>query len=162
MVDQIQEILTTLPGRRDLSEIYEATGRRLAAGDAAFVADLGIALHSRATGADQVRQFRRAFAHVLRLLAVTPGRENVEQVLRLLTATGGRHVRYVASVLASSQAPGDLAVIFADGTAHVGGPRASLRNCARAWSTKWCFAACRSRTPGSPAGRHRRTGAAIR
>ena len=121
MVDQIQEILTTLPGRRDLSEIYEATGRRLAAGDAAFVADLGIALHSRATGADQVRPFRRAFAHVLRLLAVTPGRENVEQVLRLLAATGGHHVRYVASVLASSQAPGDLAVIFAGGAAHAGG-----------------------------------------
>ncbi len=128
-MDQIQEIVTALPGLRDLGEIYEATGRRLAAGDAAFVADLGIALHSRAAGTDQVRQFRRVFEHVLRLLAVTPGRENVEQTLRLLAATGGRtHARYVASVLASSQAPGDLAVIFAGGTAHAGGSE-ELRAC---------------------------------
>jgi Family of unknown function (DUF6183) len=120
-VDQIQEILTALPGLRDLGEIYAAADRRLAAGDAAFVADLGIAVQRGSAGADQVRPFRRVFEHALRLLAVTPGRENVEQALRLTTATGGRtHARYLASVLASSQAPSDLTVIFASGMAGAG------------------------------------------
>ena len=32
-MDQIQEILTALPGLRDLGEIYAAAERRLAAGD---------------------------------------------------------------------------------------------------------------------------------
>lgn len=129
-MDQIQEIVTALPGLRNPSEIYAAIDRRLAAGDAAFVADLGIALHSRAARADQVRPFRRAFDHVLRLLAVTPGRQNIGQALRLLAAAdGGRqHARYVASVLASSQAPDDLAVIFAGGAAHGGGSE-ELRAC---------------------------------
>ena len=128
-MDQIQEILTALPGLRDLGEIYPAADRRLAAGDAAFVADLGIAVQRGSAGANQVRPFRRVFEHVLRLLAVTPGRENVEQALRLTAATGGRtHARYLASVLASSQAPSDLAVIFARGMAGAGGSQ-ELRAC---------------------------------
>ena len=72
-VDQIQEIVTALPGLRDLSEVYETAGRRLAAGDAAFVADLGIVLHSQIGG-------RR------------PG-PAVSPCLRACPAVAGRHAR---------------------------------------------------------------------
>ncbi|MFI0448629.1 DUF6183 family protein [Actinomadura sp. 6N118] len=109
-MDQIEEILRRLPDLESVHEVWEIADRRLEAGDAAFVADLGIALHQ---AADRTWQFGSVFDHVLRLLATTPGRANVEQVVRLDAATGShRRTRYVASVLGSCQSPSDLAVIF--------------------------------------------------
>ncbi|MGW0178364.1 DUF6183 family protein [Nocardia sp. NPDC003345] len=102
----------------------------LARGEAAFVADLGIAL-AREYGADSTRkwQYRGVFDHLLRLLARTPGPENVAQALRLLTAVDARERhRYAASLLAAGQDLEDLGVVFAGGGSH-GGASEELRSC---------------------------------
>jgi hypothetical protein len=105
--------------------------RRFATGDADFLAELGMAIDEKfGSAAEEVWQYRSVFNHLLRLLAITPGQKNVEQVLRLVSTArpGGRERdRYVASLLASGHRPEDLAVVFAGG----GPSRASeeLRAC---------------------------------
>lgn len=114
---RIAEIVGGLPDRGNVTGIWKLVDDRLARGDASFVADLGIAL-AREYGADPMRtwQYRSVFDYVLRLLARTPGPENVAQVLRLLTAVDAPvpH-RYAASLLAAGQAPDDLGAVFAGG-----------------------------------------------
>jgi hypothetical protein len=64
MVDQVEQILATLPELTNLSGVWEMLDRRSAAGDAAFLAELGIALDERyGSAADQVRQYRSVFDH---------------------------------------------------------------------------------------------------
>jgi hypothetical protein len=132
MVDRIQQIVATLPELTDVNGVSEEAERRLAKGDTGFVAELGIALAERSgSAAGQVWQYRGVFDHLLRLLAITPGRKNVEQALRLVAAarSGGRDMdRYAASLLASAQRPKDLAVVFAEGNAP-GGAAEELRAC---------------------------------
>ncbi|OMI33527.1 Hypothetical protein SPAR_40949 [Streptomyces sparsogenes DSM 40356] len=108
--------MTSLPGLQRVTEVWEVADRRLARGDAAFLADLGIAL-AGAYGSDSGRiwQYRSVFDYLLRLLATTPGPENVAQALRLVSsaeAADGKLDRYTASLLASSQPGEELAVAF--------------------------------------------------
>ncbi|MFC4061579.1 DUF6183 family protein [Planomonospora corallina] len=131
MTDRIQEIVETLPLLEDVGGVCETAGRRLAEGDAAFLADLGIALSGRYASGTGIWQYRVVFDHLLRLLATTPGRGNVEQALRLVSGAGSPHrkpARYAASILASGQTPEDLAVVFA-GRSSVAGAGEELRAC---------------------------------
>jgi hypothetical protein len=132
VVDQIHKIVTTLPDLTDLRDVRKIARRRLARGNAAFVADLGIALARRyGAGADEMWQYRQIFDHLLRLLATTAGRENVAQAVRLVSATenGDRKLaRYAASLLAACQPPEDLAAAFYDRPVP-GGVSEELRAC---------------------------------
>ena len=132
MVDRVQQIVATLPELTDVSGVCEVAERRLAEADAAFVAELGIALAERDRSvAGQVWQYGHVFDHLLRLLATTPGQKNAEQALRLVAAARSA-VRnrdpYAASLLASGQRPEDLAVVFAGGGVP-GGASEELRAC---------------------------------
>ncbi|WP_405937105.1 DUF6183 family protein [Streptomyces sp. NBC_00726] len=116
MADHIQTIVTKLPGLESVTDVWETADRRLALGDAAFLADLGIAL-AGAYGSDAGRmwQYRSVFDHLLRQLAVTPGAGHVAEALRLVSSaeTADRGLdRYVASLLASSHPAEELAVAF--------------------------------------------------
>ncbi|MFG2142660.1 DUF6183 family protein [Streptomyces sp. NPDC048696] len=119
MADQIQKIVTGLPDLKDVTGVWAVADGRVAQGDAAFAADLGIALArtystGKATGG-QMWQFRSVFDHLLRLLATTAGPENVTQVLRLISldeVTSRKLDRYTASLLASSHEASDLAAAF--------------------------------------------------
>ncbi|MFI8300946.1 DUF6183 family protein [Streptomyces nigra] len=122
MSDRIQKIVTHLPDLKSVSEVCDTAEHRLAQGDATFVADLGIALAERyGSSATPIWQYRSVSNHLLRLLAMTPGPENVEQALRLLRAAsrGNRKVaRHAASLLADGQAAKDLGIVFAGGSSR--------------------------------------------
>jgi hypothetical protein len=121
MVDRVEQILATLQELTDVTGVYEVADRRLAQGDAAFVAELGIALAERhGSAADQVWQYESLFDHLVRMLTITPGQENVERALRLVAAAGSRGRngdRLLASLLAFGQPPEDLAMVFAEDSA---------------------------------------------
>lgn len=127
MADQIEKIVTGLPKLKNVTGVWQAADSRLAQGDAAFSADLGIALAKRyGRGGEQLWQYGSVFDHLLRLLATTPGPENVAQALRLVTSSeiGSRKLdRYTASLLASSHESKDLAAAF------TGGASEELRAC---------------------------------
>ncbi|CAM5501835.1 hypothetical protein STANM337S_03689 [Streptomyces tanashiensis] len=108
--------MTKLPGLKSVTDVWKVADRRLAQGDACFLADLGIAL-AGTYGSDPrpIWQYGSVFDHLLRLLATTPGPGNVSQALRLVSsaATADRKLdRYAASLLASSQPAEELAVAF--------------------------------------------------
>ncbi|WP_200423610.1 DUF6183 family protein [Streptomyces sp. Y2F8-2] len=115
MTDQIQEIVTGLPDLTEVTGVWAVVDGRVARGDAAFAADLGIAL-ARTYGTEgQIWQCRSVFDHLLRLLATTAGPENVTQALRLVSSaevTSRKLDRYTASLLASSHEATDLAAAF--------------------------------------------------
>ncbi|MEU6436582.1 DUF6183 family protein [Streptomyces albidoflavus] len=115
MTERIQEIVAGLPELKDVAGVCAVADERVARGDAAFAADLGVAL-ARAYGrAEPLWQYRSLFGHLLRLLATTAGPENVTEALRLVSspeaADRGRD-RHVASLLASCRRPEELAVVF--------------------------------------------------
>ncbi|WP_373561144.1 DUF6183 family protein [Streptomyces sp. OV198] len=68
-----------------------------------------------AAAVEQVREYERRLVHVVRVLALTPGRGSLVQLLRLLderrpsTAGSGLLPRFVASLLAEHQQVTDLA-----------------------------------------------------
>ncbi|GIJ22358.1 DUF6183 family protein [Micromonospora lutea] len=95
-----------------MTRIHELAERRLGAGDASFVADLGIALwHRYAAEAVSPWQFRSVFDRVLRLLTLTPG--VTDQAVRLVGGVQDRRTtRYAASLLASAHGTTDLGVVF--------------------------------------------------
>ncbi|GAT70881.1 hypothetical protein PS9374_06569 [Planomonospora sphaerica] len=131
MINQIQEIVETLPRLENVNGVRATAEHRLAEGDAAFLADLGIALDKRYASHPDMWQYRSVFDHLLRLLATSPGRGNVEQALRLVSGSGSRHrkpARYTASLLASNQTPEALTVVFAGG-GSVAGAGEELRAC---------------------------------
>ncbi|MFE9737035.1 DUF6183 family protein [Streptomyces sp. NPDC006477] len=116
MADRIQKIVTELPGLKSVTDVWKVADRRLAQGDAAFVADLGIAL-AGAYGSEPrpIWQYGSVFDHLLRLLATRPGPGNVRQALRLVSSMEAAHRRldhYTASLLASSQPAEKLAEAF--------------------------------------------------
>lgn len=105
-----------LPGLKSVTNIWKVAERRLAQGDASFLADLGIAL-AGTYGSDSrpIWQYGSVFDHLLRLLATTPGPGNVPQALRLVSSaqTADRKLdRYAASLLASSHPAEELAYAF--------------------------------------------------
>ncbi|WP_392972772.1 DUF6183 family protein [Streptomyces sp. LN245] len=115
MADQIQEIVAGLPELTDVTGVQTVVDGRVAQGDAAFAADLGIALARTYGTSGQMWQSRNILDHVIRLSATTAGPENVSQALRLLSSaevTSRKLDRYAASLLASSQKPTDLATAF--------------------------------------------------
>ncbi|MFG1994247.1 DUF6183 family protein [Actinoplanes sp. NPDC048988] len=92
----------------DVTGVWAVADRRLAAGDAAFVADLGIAVWRR-HGQDTPPpwQYRSVFDRTLRLLSLNPG--TLDQALRLIRVTAARRqTRYAASLLASAHSAGTL------------------------------------------------------
>jgi hypothetical protein len=115
VTDQIQKIVTELPDLKDVTGVWAVADGRVAQGDAAFAADLGIALARTYGSSGQTWQYRSVFDHLLRLLATTAGPENVAQALRLVSSieVGTRkRDRYTASLLASSHEGADLAAAF--------------------------------------------------
>ena len=118
----MQKIVTGLPKLKNVTGVWEAAESRFAQGDAAFCADLGIALAKEyGRGGEQMWQYRSVFDHLLRLLATTAGPENVAQTLRLVTSpeiSSRKLDRYTASLLASSNEPKDLASAFTRGASE--------------------------------------------
>ncbi|MET9896635.1 DUF6183 family protein [Streptomyces sp. NPDC006465] len=132
MSDRIQQIVTRLPDLKKVTEVWNTAERRLAQGDVAFVADLGIALANRyGSSAPQIWQYRSVFDRLLRLLTMAPGPEHVEQAVRLVSAAspGNRKLaRYAASLLAEGQTPDDLTFVFAGGSSRAAASE-ELRAC---------------------------------
>lgn len=116
MADRIQKIVTNLPGLKSVTGIWKTAERSLARGDAAFLADLGIALAGAyASEAGRIWQYGSVFDHLLRSLSTTPGPGNVAAALRLVSSTEAadrKLDRYAASLLASSHPVEELAVAF--------------------------------------------------
>ncbi|MEV3873279.1 DUF6183 family protein [Streptomyces sp. NPDC049906] len=115
MANQIQKIVAGLPGLTDVNDVEAVAEARVAQGDAAFAADLGIALAGAYGTEGEMWQYRSVFDHLLRLLATTGGPENAAQALRLISSdevTHGKWDRYAASLLASHHEATDLAAAF--------------------------------------------------
>jgi hypothetical protein len=131
MADRIREIVAGLERLKSVRGVWELAERaRLAEGDASFLADLGNALTKRyGSKHAEVWQYRSVLDRLLRLLATTPGRENVEQALRLTAVRDDlRRTRYVASLLATGHPPQDLVVVFSGGSSRAGSSE-ELRVC---------------------------------
>ncbi|MFI9597096.1 DUF6183 family protein [Nonomuraea sp. NPDC052265] len=132
MVEKVQEIVAFLPDLNDVNGVRDMAEQRLAEGDAAFVADLGIALFRAYGSADRpIWQYRSVFDSVFRLLTVAADAEHLGHALRLLGAVASddrKMARYAASLLASSRSATDLARAFAGGQVHAGGLE-ELRAC---------------------------------
>ncbi|MGY4740553.1 DUF6183 family protein [Streptomyces sp. ATMOS53] len=116
MADRIQKIVTELPRLKSVTDVWKVADRRLAQGDAAFIADLGIAL-AGAYGSEPrpIWQYGSVFDHLLRLLTTNPGPGNVVQALRLVSSPEVAHRKldhYTASLLASSHPAEELAAAF--------------------------------------------------
>ncbi|MFG3149685.1 DUF6183 family protein [Streptomyces sp. M41(2017)] len=115
MADEIEKIVTGLPDLKSVTDVWAVVDGRVAQGDAAFAADLGIALARTYGTGEQIWQQRSVFDHLLRLLATTAGPENVTQALRLASSdevTSRKLDRYTASLLASSHEATDLVAAF--------------------------------------------------
>ncbi|MEU5426233.1 DUF6183 family protein [Streptomyces olivoreticuli] len=115
MADEIQRIVTELPDLKGVTGVWTVADDRVAQGDAAFAADLGIALARTYGSEGQMWQYKSVFDYLLRLLATTAGPENVAQALRLVSSAevASRKLdRYTASLLASSHEAADLAAAF--------------------------------------------------
>ncbi|CAL9329925.1 DUF6183 family protein [Streptomyces sp. enrichment culture] len=132
MSDRIQKIVSELPDLERVTEVGDLAARRLARGDAAFVADLGIALSGRyGASAAGIWQYRSVFDRLLRLVALTPGPGHVEQAVRLVSAaarTDRRLPRRAASMLAAARPPGELNGLYAGGGSSAGASE-ELRAC---------------------------------
>ncbi|GAA0452734.1 DUF6183 family protein [Streptomyces sp. NPDC046215] len=107
MKDDAQDALRSL--------VWGTVEDRVAQGDAAYAHEVGSRLAARyAAAQERARDDARSLSHVVRVLALTPGRENVVQLLRLLddrnaqAAHGGLQPRSIASLLARSQSVADL------------------------------------------------------
>ncbi|MEU2651342.1 DUF6183 family protein [Streptomyces albidoflavus] len=116
MTERIQEIVAGLPELKDVTGVWAVADERVARGDAAFAADLGVAL-ARAYGQAEPLpwQYRSVFDHLLRLLATTAGPGNVAGAVRLVSspeAADRKRDRYAASLLASCRRQEELAVAF--------------------------------------------------
>lgn len=136
MPDQIREIVDSLPNVKDLRKVWKVVDGRMAAGDASFIGDLGVALAARfgeGDRADAVWQYRGVYEHLLRLLALEAGPENLTQVLRLVSADPSapqrKRERYVASLLAAGQRPEDIAALAFGGGGSTAGATDELRAC---------------------------------
>lgn len=101
--------------RDDLGHlVWSQAEQRAAQGDTAYLGELGSLLADRyAAAAEQVREYERQLAHVVRVLALTPGRDSLVQLLQLLDekrpSGHGAQPRFVASLLAEHHRVTDLA-----------------------------------------------------
>lgn len=117
MSAEISEIVASFLGKpTDVFGVGELVDQRLAAGDAAFVADLGIALsQAYESTIDPPLLYRSVSDHILRLLAIAADPPDLQQVVRLCAARGVSDLnscRLAASLLASSRPAADLEAIF--------------------------------------------------
>ncbi|MFF7205429.1 DUF6183 family protein [Streptomyces sp. NPDC008141] len=101
--------------------VWGQAEQRAAQGDASYVRELGSQLSDRhAAAVEQVRNYERQLAHVVRVLAITPGRDSLVQLLQLLnekrptTTSSGVLPRFVASLLAEHRQVADLAATVFD------------------------------------------------
>ncbi|SHL43604.1 DUF6183 family protein [Streptomyces yunnanensis] len=109
----------------DLAKIvWEKTKRPVARGEAGHLRELGSVLTDRhATAVERARSYERSLAHLMRALALSPGRDNVAQLLELLneqrtsTTSPGLRLPAIASFLAEGQRVADLAELVFDGRA---------------------------------------------
>ncbi|MFE4679906.1 DUF6183 family protein [Streptomyces sp. NPDC056721] len=96
---------------------WDQVEARAARGDTSYLRELGARLADRReAAAEQARECGRHLTHVVRVLALTRGRDSLTQLLRLLDeqASTGLHPRFVASLLAEHQEPADLAATVFD------------------------------------------------
>ncbi|MGW6140220.1 DUF6183 family protein [Streptomyces sp. NPDC055144] len=97
---------------------WDQVEERATRGDTSYLRELGARLADRReAAAEQAREYGRHLAHVVRVLALTRGRDSLTQLLRLLDekqASAGLHPRFVASLLAEHQEPADLAAVVFD------------------------------------------------
>ncbi|MFD4009691.1 DUF6183 family protein [Streptomyces albidoflavus] len=129
MTEGIQEIVAGLPELKDVAGVCAVADERVARGDAAFAADLGVAL-ARAYGrAEPLWQYRSVFGHLLRLLATTAGPENLTEALRLVSSPEAADRRRAYGRLAAWQSLAALAGV-ADGA---GSAEAEARAAECAW-----------------------------
>ncbi|MFE3773006.1 DUF6183 family protein [Streptomyces sp. NPDC059122] len=105
--------------------VWDMTARPASPDDAGHLRELGSLLTDRhAAAMERVRAYERSLAHVVRTLALSPGRDNVEQLLHLLdaqrtsTAHTGLRIPAVASLLAEGQRVADLAAEVFDRRGH--------------------------------------------
>ncbi|MFV2009405.1 DUF6183 family protein [Micromonospora sp. LOL_027] len=112
MDDDPRSIVAGLAESGDVTGVKEFAEKHLQAGDARFVADLGIAMWRRFGGDTTAPwQYRSVFNRTLRLLTLTPG--VTDQAVRLISVVQDRRqVRYAASLLASAHTVTDLGVVF--------------------------------------------------
>ncbi|MFC7304189.1 DUF6183 family protein [Streptomyces monticola] len=101
-----------------------------------YVGDLGDALmERRAEALATLDELQRHLQHLVRVLALTPGRESVAELLRLTdadrTSQGGprSQLPFLASLLAEAQRPADLAFAFTGDTSSLFSPLRSLLPC---------------------------------
>jgi hypothetical protein len=91
--------------------VWDQVEAHAARGDVLHVRDLGMQLADRhAAAAEQVRKYQHQLAHVVRVLAVTPGRDSLVRLLELLEKgpSAAAPVRFVASLLAEHHKVNDL------------------------------------------------------
>ncbi|MFW6640349.1 DUF6183 family protein [Nocardiopsis algeriensis] len=127
-----ERIAAELLRSRDTGPLHTELERRMADGDAVFLGDLGAEL-LRLTAASSVPawQHRSVLDTVVRLLALTPGRRSVEQLLRLTSGqdrAARKRARYAASLLTSAQDPDGLRPVFRGSGSGSGGSD-ELRAC---------------------------------
>ncbi|MFJ7158563.1 DUF6183 family protein [Streptomyces sp. NPDC101118] len=98
--------------------VWEQAEPRAAAGDTGYAAELGTLLAARYEAAQaQSGEYRHGLARVVRILALTPGRDGLEQLVRLLDGhvrhgSGETGPRHVASLLAGAHDPAELARVL--------------------------------------------------
>ncbi|THC55050.1 DUF6183 family protein [Streptomyces sp. A1499] len=93
--------------------------QRAAHGDTAYLRDLASRLADQyESAAELMREHERRLAHVVRMLALTPGRDSLAQLLRLLAEKrppgNGCMPRFIASLLAEHHEATDLAAVVFD------------------------------------------------
>ncbi|AEV85614.1 hypothetical protein ACWT_4592 [Actinoplanes sp. SE50] len=111
MNGDIDSMVAELPRMDSVTPILRVAAARLDDGDAAFVADLGIALWLRYRWETAPPQVTEAFEQLLRLLLGRPG--VLDQAVRLLCVAGDRRTeRVAASMIAARQPTADLGVVF--------------------------------------------------
>lgn len=132
MSEEIQKIVASLPGMNDVNNVRDLVEQRVQHGDAAFAADLGIALFNAYGSANTpMWQYRSVSDAILRLLVITAGPEHLGHALRLIGASCAddrKRARYAASLLASNRSAQDLTGIFAGGSPGLRGSE-ELRAC---------------------------------
>jgi hypothetical protein len=108
------------PERQKL--VWEQAEARARQGDMAYVRELGSRLSKELNAAvEQVRELDHGLTRAVRMLALTPGRDSLVQLIRLMDEDGpfrrsGTEPRVIASLLAETQQPADLSELLYDRT----------------------------------------------
>ncbi|MGW7172161.1 DUF6183 family protein [Streptomyces xanthophaeus] len=98
--------------------VWEQTESRVRQGDLGSVRELGAQFAAELdAAAGRVRAYQGGLARIVRTLALTPGRESLAQLIRLLDECGplgrsGTEPQFIASLLAEAQRPDELAELL--------------------------------------------------